>query len=257
MDEVKLWAGEAGQGQHPTLRNANRRATRSSPARAGGISTCGVHTKCCREGEAGEVGNAAVPGNQESDRHEPRSVTSCVVSSLVSTRRSFPGEGARSPGAPHGWTGARLARLAVHRREDEGRLVRLGRPEDPRKRKRLTLRVSGTGRRTCPGQGPRGVSALTVSAVQHKGETRHITLDLPVHLDAPRTSARTPRLCRGHVLCNCIKYLDRGVSILKLGFLTNDLKPQKQAWFYKQLLIKPNRITGIRTIKLNRNFMKT
>lgn len=140
----------------------------------------------------------------------------------------------------------------------EGRLVRLGRPEDPRKRKRLTLRVSGTGRRTCPGQGPRGTSALTVSAVQHKGETHHITLDLPVHLDAPRTSARTPRLCRGYVPCNCIKYLDRSVSILKLGFLTNDLKLcQKQAWFYKQLLIKPNRITGIRTIKLNRNFMKT
>lgn len=45
---------------------------------------------------------------------------------------------------------------------------------------------------------------------------------------------------------------------MKLGFLTNDLKLcQKQAWFYKQLLIKPNRITGIRTIKLNRNFMKT
>ncbi|XP_027459900.1 translation initiation factor IF-2-like [Zalophus californianus] len=54
-----------------------------------------------------------------------------------------------------------------------------------------------------------------------EGETHHITLDLPVHLDATRTSARTPRLCQGHVLCNCIQFLDRSHSILKLDFLSN------------------------------------
>lgn len=71
-----------------TPRGLGRRATRSSPARAGGISTCGVHTKCCREGEAGEVGNAAVPGNQESDR----------VSQRAELRDESPSAGHDDPG---------------------------------------------------------------------------------------------------------------------------------------------------------------